>query len=211
MEVIELPLTLLRGAPWNSNRMDHAMMSRLTVSIKRYGLLGILVVRPMENMYEVLSGNHRLAVLNDLGYKSAPCVVVDLDDAQARLLSQALNYIQGEDDLGLRAELLQKVLEKIPEREVLAVLPDSAHSLRALSSMGKETMAENLRAWQQAQPARLKHFIVQLTPSQKDVVEEALSSFLPNVRPGDEGNPNVRGLALYHLCRAYLKEIGRKQ
>ncbi|MEE9249124.1 MAG: ParB N-terminal domain-containing protein [Dehalococcoidia bacterium] len=211
MKVVELHLTLLREAPWNSNRMDQAMVSRLRESIKRYGLLGVLVVRRMGELYEVLSGNQRLAVLNDLDYESAPCVVVDLDDAQARLLSQALNHIQGEDDLGLRAELLQEVLGKISEREVLAVLPDSADSLKALSSLGKETIAEHLKAWQQAQAARLKHFIVQLTSSQKDVVEEALSSFLPEVRPGDEGNPNVRGLALYHLCRAHLEDTGRKQ
>ena len=211
MKVVDLRLSLLRAAHWNSNRMEEAMVSRLRESIRRFGLLGVLVVRPMEELYEVLSGNQRLAVLNDLGYERAPCVITELDDAQARLVSQALNHIQGEDDLGLKAELLQEVLETISEPEVLAVLPETVESLKALSSMGKETIAEHLKAWQQAQAARLKHFIVQLTPSQKNVVEEALSSFLPNVRPGDEGNPNVRGLALYHLCRAYLKEIGRKQ
>lgn len=207
MKVVEIPMTLLREAPWNSNRMEQAMVRRLTESIRRYGLVGVLVVRPVGKLYEVLSGNQRLDVLDDLGYDSALCMVVDVGDAEARLLSQALNHIQGEDDLGLRAELLREVLGKISEREVLAVLPESAGSLKALSSLRSETIANHLKAWQQAQSARLKHFNVQLTPSQKNVVEEALGYFLPKVRPGDEGNPNVRGLALYHLCRAYLESL----
>ena len=211
MKVVEIPMTLLRKAPWNSNRMDQAMTRRLTESISRYGPVGVLVVRPAGKLYEVLSGNQRLAVLDDLGYDSALSVIVDIGDAEARLLSQALNHIQGKDDLGLRAELLREVLGKISEREVLAVLPESAGSLRALSTVGKETIADHLKAWQQAQAARLKHFNVQLTPSQKNVVEEALGDFLPKVRLGDEGNPNLRGLALYHLCRAYLESLRRNR
>lgn len=211
MKVVEIPMTLLTTAPWNSNRMDQAMVRRLTESIRRYGLVGVLVVRRVGKLYEVLSGNQRLAVLDDLGYDSALSVVVDIGDSEARLLSQALNHIQGEDDLGLRAELLREVLGKISEHEVLAVLPESAASLKALSSLGKETIADHLKAWEQAQSARLKHFNVQLTPSQKNVVEEALGHFLPVVRPGDEGNPNVRGLALYHLCRAYLENLRSQQ
>ncbi len=61
-------------------------------------------------------------------------MVVNLDDAPARLLTQALNRIQGEDDLGLRAELVRTILETIPEKEITAVLPETAGSLRSLAS-----------------------------------------------------------------------------
>ena len=76
------------------------MMERLKESIRRYGVVENLVVRPFGNStYEVLSGNHRLHVLGNMGHTAAPCVVVDLDDAHARLFAQALNHIRGEDDL----------------------------------------------------------------------------------------------------------------
>ena len=62
------------------------------------------MVRPIGNeRYEVLAGNQRLRVLRELDVDSVHCVVVDLDDADARLLAQALNRIHGDDDLELRA------------------------------------------------------------------------------------------------------------
>lgn len=90
---------------------------------------------------------------------------MDLNDARARLLAQAFNRIQGEDDLGLRAELIRQVLEALPQEDVLSLLPETAESLAALSSLGQEGMADHLQNWQRAQLARLKHLQFQLTPA----------------------------------------------
>ena len=67
---------------------------------------------------------------------------IEPDDAQARLLAQALNRIHGADDLGLRAELLRQVLKTVPETEILSLLPETKGSLSALTSMNQDTMAE---------------------------------------------------------------------
>ena len=113
MIVIELPLAQLVDAPWNPNQMSPAMLTRLQNSIRRYGLVENLVVRGIAGgLKEVLSGNKKLEVLKQLGQQLVPCVVVDLDDSQARLLAQALNVIQGEDNLGLRAEVMRKIIER---------------------------------------------------------------------------------------------------
>ena len=206
MNVVELPVTRLTAATWNANIMDEAMLSKLKKSITRFGLVGNLVVRPLpDGLYEVLSGNQRLGVLADLGYTDVPCVVVDVNDAGAKLLSQALNHIQGDDDLGLRAELLRDVLTKLPQDQVLSILPDSAENLNALTSLGRQEMAEHLAAWQKAQVARLKHLQVQLTVSQLEVVEEALSRVLPKAKEQHGDSPNTRGTAVYLLCKFYLE------
>ena len=180
MNVVELPLDRLREALWNPNQMDGAMLGRLKESISRYGIVENLVVRPLEGgAYEVLCGNQRLNVLKNLGLSAAPCVVVDLDDPHARLLAQALNVVHGEDDLGLRAELVREVLERLPLEEVLSVLPETSESLQALSSLGQEDMAEYLVKWQRAQKARLRHLQFQLTVSQLEVIEDALRRMVP--------------------------------
>ncbi len=210
MHIVDLPLHQLKEAPWNPNKMDDAMQDRLRESIRRYGLVENLVVRPTgENCYEVLSGNQRLGILRGLDITTVPCVVIDLDDAQSRLLAQALNHIEGQDDLGLRAELLRNVLQTAPEREVLAILPETADSLRALASLDQETMAAYLENWQQAQSARLKHLQFQLTSAQLEVVEEVLARILPQAGQVRGESPNTRGTALFLLCKLYLEREDR--
>jgi ParB family chromosome partitioning protein len=136
-------------------------------------------------------------------------VVVKIDDTEARLLSQCLNRIAGEDDLGLRAEMLKEILGQIPEAEVLMLLPETTQGLAALASLGQQDLAGYLQNYQQSQAARLKHLTFQSTPAQMEIIEGALARVLPQVgkTPGD--NPNLRGNALYLLCKSYLELTGR--
>ena len=205
MELINLSLATLIEAPWNPNYLDHEMLARLKESVLQFGLVGNLVVRPIgDDCYEVLSGNQRLRVLSELGYSSVPCVVKELDDARARLLAQALNRIQGQDDLGLKAELVRVLLKSLPQEEVLALLPETAGSLMALASLGQETLAEQLGKWQQAQEIKLKTLTFPLAPAQLEVVERALARFLPRAQEASNGSPNLRATALYLLCERQL-------
>jgi hypothetical protein len=137
-------------------------------------------------------------------------VVVALNDAHARLLSQALNRIQGEDNLGLRAEVLREVLNTLPQKEVLSLLPETTEGLKALAMLGRDTMAEYLQNWQQAQGARLKHLTFQFTSAQLAVVEEALSRLVSLARETHTASPNARGTALYLLCLGYLEREERR-
>ena len=73
-----------------------------------------------------------------------------MDDAQARLLAQALNHVHGDYDLGLRAELIREVMQVLPEEEVLAILPDTVDGLKGMASMGQETMAGYLQNYKGA-------------------------------------------------------------
>jgi len=206
MQVVDLPVNDLLEAPWNPNQQDPATMARLTESISRHGMVQNLVVRPLgEGTYEVLSGNQRIQVLRRNGEIKVPCVVVELGDAQARLLAQALNRIHGDDDLGLRAELMREVLDGLPQEEVLLLLPETAESLTSLCSLGQEDMAGYLQAWQEAQDARLRHITFQLTLNQLEVVEEVLARLLPRARNSQGDSPNARGTALYLLCLADLE------
>ena len=205
MELIDIPLEQLAEAEWNANVMDEGMLMRLKESLRRYGLVENLVARKLsEGGYEVLSGNQRLRLVREMGFTSVPCFVVDLDNAHARLLAQALNHIRGQDDLGLRAEILRDILKAMPQRDVMAVLPDTAESLTALASIGADDMATHLQNWQQAQAAKLRHIIFQMTDDRKAVVEKAMKEILPRAKEFDPNSPNTRGVALYLLCEWYL-------
>ncbi len=207
MEITKLDLNQLRAAPWNSNEVDDKTMARLRESIRLYGLVENLVVRPMGiDAYEVIGGNHRLMVLKEVGVTPVPCFVLDLDDAHARLLAQALNHVHGEDNLGLRAELLKKVLETVTEEQVIAIIPETAGTLKAIAAMGQLDMTAYLKNWQQAKATKLKHMMFQLSQDQLDMVEEALGRIMPQAIQLRHVNPNLRGNALYVLCKKYLEE-----
>jgi ParB family chromosome partitioning protein len=204
-EILEIPIEELNEATWNANFMDEDTTTRLRESIKRYGLIQNLVVRKMSaGVYEVLSGNQRLKITREMGFLSVPCVVVELDDARARLLAQALNHIHGDDDLGLRADLIRNVLNTLPASEILDLLPETANSLNALASMGTQSVASYLTNWQRAQAARLRRLQFRLTVSQLEVVEKALTKIMPTINEVGFDNPNKRGNALYLICKNSL-------
>ena len=206
MQIVDLPIQDLRPATWNANVMGEDDRHRLRASVERYGLIQNLIVRPDgDGTYEVLSGNQRLLALKESGAARVPCVVVALDDAQARLLAQALNRIHGEDDLGLRAELIRQVLKEVLEADVLALLPETAESLRGLETLGLTDLTEHLRVWELAQAAKLRYFTAQLTGEQMQTVEEAFEK-VEEGRASVGINPNRRGNALYALCKQYLEE-----
>jgi hypothetical protein len=206
MKIIEVPTKAITSPGWNCNQMDPAMRCRLRCSIERFGMVVPLVVRSIgDGRYETIGGALRLAILGEMGVPTVTCVKVEADDAHALLLSQTLNHIAGQDNLGLRAELLRRVLEVIPQGEVLCLLPETTKSLTAIASLSQENIAEHLKRWEQAQVARLKHFNVQLTPRQLSVVIQAIALVQPDGEPDDPKNPNRRGNALYRLCLEYLE------
>ncbi len=206
MKTVDISSTKLRPAPWNPNQMDERMMERLRESISRYGLVEPLVVRPLDDsLYEVLSGNQRLRVLQGMDLKSVPCVVVELDDARAMLLAQALNGLRGEDDLALKGALLKEILSSVSEDEVLSLLPETTESLKSLSLINEMDLAEHLKAWEEAQVARLRHMQLQFTNKQLETVEEAVSLVMDKVKKDVFDNPNARGNAIFLLCKFYLE------
>lgn len=205
MNIVELPLENIVAPGWNPNEMDQDMRSHLQCSIDRFGMVVPLVVRPMVGgLYETVGGAQRLTVLREDGVATAPCVVVAADDGEARLLSQALNHIAGSDNLGLRAQLLRDLLESLPQQEILDLLPETSDSLRALTKLGEQSIAQALQEWEKLQKARLRHLAFQLTDAQLSVVVEALELLVPGAEV-QQGNPNRRGTALHLLCLDYLE------
>lgn len=79
---------------------------KIKKSILEFGFVSPLVVN--KDM-TVIGGHQRLKVLQELGYKSVECIIVDLDKTKEKALNIALNKISGEWDTDKLESLLQEL------------------------------------------------------------------------------------------------------
>ena len=115
----------------------------LAESIKQYGLLQPIVVRPMLREYEVVAGNRRLAASSKLRLRKISCHIMELSDKEAyevglieniqhhtmNAIEEALAYSKYVDDFGWGgiselARQLGKSQEYVTKRIQLLNLPD---------------------------------------------------------------------------------------
>ena len=130
-----VPLAKLLPASWNANRVSAETLPKIRRSIEEFGFVENLVARKhptSRGKLEVLSGNHRLRLLAELGVAEAPVVLVEVGDADARILAQALNRTRGEDDPEAYARLLEDVLADVGYERVVGLLPETESSIDRL-------------------------------------------------------------------------------
>ena len=72
-------------------REDEGDLTDLTLSIKEMGLLHPIVVRILDNRFEVVAGNRRYLACKKLGWRKIPSHVVDLGDRESFEVSMIEN------------------------------------------------------------------------------------------------------------------------
>lgn len=96
-QVVELPIEQLQDFPvsrYNRYRVHTGeRMEELVENIRCNGILEPLVVRPLGEGYQVISGKNRREAAGKLGYETVPCLIRDLNDQEA--LYQ-LNYLNAQ-------------------------------------------------------------------------------------------------------------------
>ena len=93
--------------PVRKETVDYYM---LRDSIKDFGILQSLLVRPVQTWYEVVAGNNRFQCALDLRLKEVPCVVREISDQEVLRIQVVENSNQVQTDPVDYVRRLQKIL-----------------------------------------------------------------------------------------------------
>ncbi len=113
-EVVEIELSKLLIGTINVRKAP-GDITELANSIKQVGILEPLLVRPQGNKYDVIAGTRRLAAAKKIGLKEVPCIIKDMDDETALIVSLSENIQRGdlgEEDIVEAYKILQKINPK---------------------------------------------------------------------------------------------------
>ena len=143
-----LPRDLIDPNPWQPRQhADPERLAELRADIEARGILQPLVVRPHgEDRYQVVAGERRYQAAGLAGLTHLPCVIRDVDDAEAQAMALVEN-------------LQRENLDIEDEANFLATLHDSGMSLREIgSAIHKSYQYVNRRVKLAADPEALRAY-----------------------------------------------------
>ncbi len=207
LKVEQLAVERLVPNPWNPNRMSDEMRAKLKAYIDREGFVEPLVVRSKGDFFEILGGFHRWEIARELDYKTVPCVVVDLDDRRAKVLSINLNEMRGQSLPSLLAALVHDLSAELTLEDLETQLPYSVEELKDSLELlkipdGLDTFLEEEAARQERERPTILSFVVD--GNDVETVEEAIAGAMEAETGG-----MTRGRALVEICREYVKVANR--
>jgi ParB/RepB/Spo0J family partition protein len=202
LTVVEIDVEKLTPNPWNPNRMSDEMRSKLKVYIEREGFVEPIVVRPHGDGYQILGGYHRWQIADELGYKTVPCVIVDLDDRRAKILSVNLNEMKGQSLPNLLANLVHDLSKELTLEDLETQLPYSVEELR--DSLELLKIPDGLEAYLDEEAERQRReqpTILSFVVEDAETVEKAIT-----VAQQTHSGGLTRGRALVEIARSYIGE-----
>lgn len=127
----------LHPNPWNPNKMIERAEAALQESVKEFGQVGEILVRPhpeIEGEYQIIDGEHRFSVLPE----SVFCNVIhDLPDTQAKKLTLIMNETRGQNDKIALSQLLTDLETDLGLEDLQTGLPFELSELNDLIELGK--------------------------------------------------------------------------
>lgn len=125
MQIIQVEINQLRPSEYNPRKWDDDAIKNLTESIQHFGIVDPIIVNEAENRKNIVIGGHfRLKVAKDLGFKTVPCVFINIpDETKERELNLRLNKNLGAFDYKALAEF---------DQDLLAAVGFSSHELEQI-------------------------------------------------------------------------------
>ena len=196
MQIEKRNIRDLKFYPGNPRKISNEMLESLKKSLSEFGIVDPLVINK-DN--QVIGGNQRLKVLQELGVQEVDVVVVDFPKSKEKALNIALNKIIGEFD----EELLRVFIEDIEPLDIeLTGLDDSEIKFLTLSEddFGTEFVL----------PEGDRLLFQQITFIFADKQAEFIEKMLKVAKESNNietfGNKNQNGNAIYRIVKEWVEQ-----
>ncbi|MBO5360586.1 MAG: ParB/RepB/Spo0J family partition protein [Clostridia bacterium] len=136
-------------------------MQKLRESISQFGLLSPIVIRqlPDTNEYEIVCGNRRLQILNELGYEAAPVLINNLSDDEALVAMIDSNLCHREHILPSEKGIAYKLKLDAMKRQGYRTDLDEPTSATVLQKLKGETSIQKLSEQSGDSRETIRHYI----------------------------------------------------
>lgn len=152
---LQIPITEIQLPDSQPRRyFDEEKLESLSKSIKEYGILEPLLVRPKNGKYELIAGERRLRASKQAGLSEVPVIILDLDDTQTSQI---------------------RLIENL-QREDLNPLEETEGILQLLSIELKQEVSEVISFLHKMQNEAKGKLTQNVLGNKKEVVEEVFNS-----------------------------------
>lgn len=97
-EITEIPIGEIAPNPFQPRQVfDLAKLAELAESIKEQGMIQPIVVRPVNDSYEIIAGERRFRAVEKLGWNTIPSIILDSTDNETAMELALIENLQRED------------------------------------------------------------------------------------------------------------------
>jgi len=137
-QLVEIDSKDLICADWNyKTDGTEEEIEKLCRSIEEDKSAGVVAVREMDGMFEVIDGNHRLKAVKKLKWEKVPCENFGaITKAKAITIARRRNHKWFDDDILSYAELFKNdVLEEYDIDDLVKFMPDTKQEMENLGDL----------------------------------------------------------------------------
>lgn len=118
LDVQHIPVEQIKPHPDNPNEMSDGAYAALKAEIQDHGYTQPVLVRPIENGFQIIDGEHRWRAVSEIGFASVPAVVIETDEDDSKVRLVAMNRLRGKFVPLKLAYVIADLAQRIPERDL---------------------------------------------------------------------------------------------
>lgn len=166
---------LLDPNGWNPNEQDDETFLKEKTSIRRFGFVVPIIVRPSGKRFEIIDGEHRWRAAIELGLTEIPVHDIGpIPDYEAEQLTIILNELRGKPNEKKLATSLKRLLASDTLDRLTEVLPYSKEQFGKIAKLPEFDWGKLQKANQERSERRWVERIFRLPKETAEILDEAI-------------------------------------